>query len=114
MAKFTIDKVLHFGVSDLHDATDWQVALDEDFNVIIDESIGDKVNLLLWHTPLPKIGGKGYYSDQDIIYARARIWHGDVPSNWIVLNDNQNFQVVKITQEYMESYLTDSDKIDMQ
>ena len=113
MAKFTIDRVLHFATSDKHTHTDWQVSLDSEFENIIDYSIKDDVNLLLWHTPLPRIDGPGFYSDEDIIYARARIWHGKDVSDWIVLNDDQNYQKVIITQEYKEPIFTDSTAINM-
>jgi len=114
MAKFTIDNILHFATKDKHTHTDWQVALDSEFIEVIDESIKDDVNLLLWRTPLPRIDGPGYYSDEDIIYARARVWRGKDRSNWINLNDNQNYQKVIITQEYKEPIYTDSTAINMQ
>lgn len=113
MAKVTINNIKFIGMRHRHDATDWQVALDKDFTQLIDESIDDTVNLRTWHTPLKKIDSIGFYSDEDIIYARARVRFKNYKSDWIVLNDNQNYQEVIITEDDKENIYTNSDIIGM-
>jgi len=114
MAKITIGDYINFSTPNGHTATDWQVALDSKFKIIIDESICDEINLKEWHTPLPKVMEKGFYSDLDIIYARVRIRFDNVVSNWLELNDNQNYQKVIITENGEIIEETTSDIIGMQ
>lgn len=114
MAYIRIGNVMHFATKDKHTSTDWQVALDQDFTQIIDESINDEVNLTEWHTPLPKINEPGFYSDQDMIYARVRLRYGQDVSNWLYLNDSQNDQDITETTNFRIVNVTHSDDINMQ
>lgn len=113
MAKISIRNIKFIGMRHRHDATDWQVALDRDFSRLIDESIDDEKNLLEWHTPLKKIDSIGFYSDENMIYARARVRFKNYKSDWIVLTDNQNYQEVIITENDKENIYTNSDEIGM-
>lgn len=98
-----------------HSATDWQIALDEDFTQIIDESLNDTVNLLEWHSPLPRLDDPTkFYSDEDLIYARARVWFDYENSGWLILTDNQNYQEVILTEDNEEDIYTNSEVINMQ
>ena len=98
-----------------HSATDWQVAVDPDFDQIVDESFKDTENLVEWHTPLKKINvEEGFYSDEDILYARVRVWFKNESSQWFPLDDNQNYQKVIITQDGKDDIHTDSTAINMQ
>ena len=56
---------------------------------------------------------KGFYSDLYVIYARVRLRFDDVVSNWLSLDDNQNFQNVTITEEGVVVMETTSDIIGM-
>lgn len=114
MANIEINTELHFGTTTGHTATDWQIALDEDFKYIIDESINDFINVKKWYSPLPKYNEQGYYSDMSLLYARARIRFGKDVSNWIVMKGNQNYQKVIITEDGKDPIFTDSNAINMQ
>ncbi len=114
MAKLTVGDYINLGTKDPHTATDWQVAMDENFELLIDESLEDAVNVKEWHTPLPRLDGTGFYSDEDIIYARIRIRFGDIVSPWLVLSDNQNYQEVTITKDGVVILETNSDVINLQ
>lgn len=115
MAKLSIERVLHVGMKHKHSATDWQVALDPEFTMLIDESLKDSDNLLEWHTPLRKIDDQDkMYSDEDIIYARIRLWFKNESTGWFVLNDNQNYQKVIITEDGKYDIHTDTEKLNMQ
>lgn len=113
MAHYTINSIAEFLAINNHTHTDWQFALDAGFTNIIDESLLDAVNLLSYTTPLPKEGG-GFYSDEDIVYGRARAWFGNTHSPWYELSGNQNFQTVKIVDEDGTVIITDSDTLNMQ
>jgi hypothetical protein len=64
------------------DAVSWQVALDEEFTQIIDESLEDTEHLEIWHTPLPKLDGSGFYNDLDKVYGRLKIHANGHVSDW--------------------------------
>ena len=83
-----MDKVIKIGIPFRHTATSWQVALDENFEVIVDESLEDKVNLTYWKTPLPKIDGSGFYSDEKL-YARFKVIYGNSESDWYTIYMDQ-------------------------
>lgn len=113
MAHYTINSIAEFLAVNNHTHTDWQFATDAAFINIIEESLLDADNLLSYTSPLPKPGG-GFYSDEDTIYGRARVWFGNTPSPWYELSGNQNFQIVKIIDEDGEITITDSDALNMQ
>jgi hypothetical protein len=114
MATVYLEDFIDLGLDGRHDATSWQVALDINFNTIIDESLVDKVNLTKWKTPLPTINGDGFYSDLSALYARIKVHIEDTESPWFVLpTENQNYQQVTITQHGTEILLTDSTAINM-
>ena len=92
MAYLRVDDWLVLGVNSPVTATDWQVATDEEFTDIIDESIEDTVNLFYWNTPL-KISDRNYHSDTANLYARFRFHFGsDSVGEWLRLNDGHQNQ----------------------
>ena len=86
-----IEKYLTLGASTPLIATSYQVALDEDFTQIIDEIHESVEHKMYWNTPLPKIDGNGFYSDETQIYARVKLFLKNddgtlfAPDDWYVL-----------------------------
>lgn len=66
------------------DAVSWQVALDKEFTQIIDESLEDTEHLEIWHSPLPRLDGPGFYNDLEKLYGRLKIHVKDHVSEWFV------------------------------
>lgn len=100
MATFRVDKYIDFLTKGYHDATTWQVALDPNFEHVIDESIHDKVNIKEWKSMLPKIGESGHYADLDALYCRIKIHMLEDVSDWYVMEPkNQNNQTIEYTEE---------------
>jgi len=92
MAKFVVSDYYDFGTNGFHNATSWQVATDENFEDIIDESLEDKINVTEWHSPLKKKGG-GYHKTLDVVYVRVKIHIDNTVSDWFVgTTANQNDQ----------------------
>lgn len=91
MANIEIEKYLTLGASTPLIATSYQVALDEDFTQIIDEIHESVEHKMYWNTPLPKIDGNGFYSDETQIYARVKLFLKNddgtlfAPDDWYVL-----------------------------
>ena len=110
MAIFTIDDYISFGTKGYHNATTWEVATDENFENIIDRSYKDRVNVTVWHSPLPKPDGSGYYADLSTVYCRAKIWIDDVEANdWFYMKvQNQNEQKVIYTEDGKEDIVYES------
>ena len=103
MAHFKINKHFSFGSTTLPNASSWQVALDSEFKIIIDETIEDNKNITTWTSPLPKKDGSGFYSDLSKFYCRVKYHTYEFESDWYVLpNDNnksnQNIQMFIITK----------------
>ena len=99
MAMLYITDYMDFATKGYHNASSWEVALDPDFNNIIDSSYEDKVNVKSWNTPLPRINASGFYKDIDHLYARVKVHIFNSVSPWFDISDqlNQNKQVVKYT-----------------
>lgn len=99
MAMLYITDYIDFATKGYHNKSSWQVALDPDFTQIVDESLNDLVNVTEWNTPLPKIGGVGFYKDMDQLFARVKVHIFNSESPWYVINEpiNQNNQIVKYT-----------------
>ena len=64
------------------DHISYQVALDPEFTQIIDESLDNSVDLEVWHTPLPRLDGPGFYNDLDKLYGRLKIHSNGFVSEW--------------------------------
>lgn len=98
------------------DAVSYQVALDENFTQIIDQSLHDTVNLDHWYTMLPKIGvANEYYADESKLWARVKIHVDTFESPWFVIGPkDQNKQDVIITEEGKPDIHTTSDAIGME
>jgi len=106
MARFEINDYMDIGTIGYHDATTWEVALDEEFTQVIDTSVHDFVNVTTWNSPLPVINGEGVYKDLDKLYLRVKIHIGDTTSPWYVAEyKNQNKQIVNFVEndEIVES-----------
>lgn len=91
MAKIEIKKYLSLGASTPLVATSYQIALDSNFTQIVDEIHQSEEYKLEWSSPLPKINGTGFYSDETALYARIRLFLRDendilyAPDDWYVL-----------------------------
>ena len=110
MALLRINDLIDINTKGFHNATTWQVALDENFTQIIDESIKDTINVKEWHTMLPKINEVGYYADLDNLYARAKVWIDDNVSEWFVMEPkNQNKQKIIVVE--LDGSITEYDSI---
>lgn len=116
MAYIEILDYTDIGTGGVHEATSWQFAKDAEFTKIIAESLNDKVNVKIWHNPLPKLSedGDGYYADLTELYARVKIHVNGFESDWYVLGPaDQNKQKVVITEKGKDPIYTDSDTIGM-
>lgn len=100
MATFYIDDYIDFGTKGYHNATSWQVAIDPQFEKIIDQSLDDKINVKQWNSPLPRIDAAGFYKDLDNIYVRVKVHIFNSVSPWFVLPEvlDQNKQLVTYTE----------------
>lgn len=87
-------------------AVSWQVALDKDFLLIVDETYKNTDNVEVWHSPLKKIDGPGLYDDKTKFYVRCKIY---------TKNMNEMFEsdwyTAKLNDEGISksTYLTDAD-----
>lgn len=107
MARIRLTDFEDLGTSGAHSATSWQVAKDPDFIKIIDESLNDKVNLIEWNTPLPKLPEDieedekyPFYSDETKLYARVKIFIDKSESRWFTIGPkSQTVQKVIVTEK---------------
>lgn len=118
MARLIVGEFIEVLTNGVVTAVDYQVAKDDKFEKIIDESLNDEVNLEYWDTPLPKReedkveGESEFYSDLEEIYARIRIHIDNTISNWLVIGPySQTKQKVLITEDGEEKEWTDSHKV---
>lgn len=109
-----VEDYISINAGTYHNATSYQVALDKDFTMIIDESHKDTINVKNWHSPLPKINSVGYYSNLKELHARIKIWIDDFESDWYVLPivDQQDQEIVVI-EEGKENITYNSLEINM-
>lgn len=107
--EIVIEDYIDLSTKGYHNASSYQVALDENFEHIIDQTIKDKINVKSWHTMLPKIDGTGYYADLDKVYARVKVFIDNDESPWFtVVPLNQNDQTMMITEEGKETLYLNS------
>lgn len=87
-----------------HLATTWEVALDEEFTKIIDASYFDTVNLTEWHTPLPIPNQPGeYFTSLEHVYVRARIFCGNIPKGFQILDTDKDLEICKKCDDTFKS-----------
>jgi len=84
MASLKLEDFIDIGSGGPITAISYQFALDKEFTQIIDESIHDTVNLDIWHSPLPRMDGDGFYNDLPELYGRIKIHSGEHESEWFV------------------------------
>jgi hypothetical protein len=112
--QIVVEDYISINAGTYHNATSYQVALDKDYTMIIDQSLKDKINVKSWHTPLPKINEPGFYSNLEKVYARVKVWIDDFESPWYVLPIvNQQDQVIVVTEEGKEDQTYNSLEIKM-
>ena len=100
MARLSIDDYESLGCEGYPTAATWQVFLDEERTQLIDETVHDEVNVMEWHSMLPKVDGVGYYSILDKLYGRVKLFIDDIESDWFDIDVvNQNEQTILITEE---------------
>lgn len=114
MAHFKLLDFIEIGCGARHTAVSWQVASDENFDDIIDESLEDTENLWEWHSMLPKSSG-GYHADLDELYLRVKVHIDDNVSPWYVVGPaNQNLQMITINALDETQTVVSSTDINMQ
>lgn len=118
MARLIVGDYVEVLTNGIITAVDYQVAKDENFEQIIDESMDDKINLEYWDTPLPKReedkieGESEFYSDLEVIYGRIRIHIDNTVSDWVVIGPySQTKQKVLITENGEDDKWSDSHKL---
>ena len=97
-----------------HTATSYKIAKDEDLEQIIDESIYNTENKIIWHSKLPKRpeDGEGYYGDMEGLYAAVRIHMGNLNSPWMKLRvTNQKKQEYVVTENGEKDKFYNSDEL---
>ena len=104
MAKFYLDDyVVNNSFKDVV-AVSWEVALDRDYLIIVDETIYNTTDILVWSSPLTKIDGTGHYDSTTPLYIRVKIYttnNGKVDeSDWFYVGSEQDFdRVIKLTDK---------------
>lgn len=119
MARIYLRDFESFCTDGQHTATSWQVAKDENFELLIDQSLNDKVNLTEWNTRLPKraediSAGEEYpfYGDETVLYARAKVHMGQTESNWFPIGPkSQLVQKVYVTPVDGDAYWSDTQEL---
>lgn len=97
-----------------HTATSYRIAKDENFELLIDESIHNTENKTIWHSMLPKRpeDGEGYYGDMEGLWAGVRIHMGKTDSPWMKLKMvNQKKQEYVITENGEKDRFYNSDEL---
>ncbi len=84
MARLVLTEVLTLGVSVTLLATDWQIALDPDFNNLLVDVVMDEDNVYSLTTPIRNPNGT-IYTGNGPLYARCRIFVGDEYMAWYEL-----------------------------
>lgn len=98
MARFELLDYIDLGTQGYHDATSWKVTKDSLGLDIIDQSLNDKVNLIIWNTSLPD-GNGGFYGDLNSVYLWIKVHILGSVSNWFRVGPaNQNNQMFRITE----------------
>lgn len=98
MALFMLSDFVSIGTNAPHTATSWEVANDQYFTVLIDQSLNDANNLTSWHSPLRKPNGTGFYNENDNVYCRVKVHFENHSSQWYVLPvcEQHQFQLSKL------------------
>jgi len=104
MAKFYVkDYVKANDVSGVV-AVSWQVALDEEFTIMVDEVSEYRDNVEVWFSSLYRIDGPGMYDENTKLYVRCKIHSENMgkvyDSDWYIAKLNDT--VIK------ENYLIDN------
>lgn len=99
MAKISIIDFIDIGTGGPHDATTWKIFKDKEKTILIDQSIKDTVNLIEWHSPLPKEDGSGeFYNDLREFYVEVTIHANGYDSDPKTTGPhNQLFEEIDIT-----------------
>jgi hypothetical protein len=96
MALFDIEKYIDIGVMGGVKATTWQVSFDDDFVIIIAESLFDTVNKFRWTTPLLynglSVAGWG------ILCCRVKLHYDGLSSGWFYFEFNQRLQDFRLNK----------------
>jgi len=116
MASLRLKDFIDIGSGGPITAISYKFALDKDFKHIIDQSIHDEENLEIWHSPLPRLDGEGFYNDLEELYGAIMIHSGEHSSKWFVcekgsqtdypidITDTTNDTVTKTTTIKLDWY----------
>lgn len=98
-----------------HTATSYIIAKDKDLTQIVDQSLNDTVNKIVWHSMLPKRSedGDGYYADEENLWAGVKIHMGNISSPWMTMkkSKNQKVQDYVITEDGLSDKFETSDNL---
>ena len=114
-------------------AASYEVALDPEFNDIIDAIYFTTEHLVSWTTPLPRKGDPigDYHTNEKTLYARGRIFCGIIPADFIIRQYATDQEVLDLcdacgsifyspwtdvaigTQQYQEVIITEDDQEDI-
>lgn len=112
--QIVIEDYISINAGTNHNATSYQVALDKDFTMIIDQTLKDTIHVKSWHTPLPKINESGFYSNLEKVHTRVTVWINDFESDWFILPIvNQRDQPIVVIEEGKENIAYNSLEINM-
>ena len=85
VAHLTIDEELHIGTTKGITAASYQVALDPEFEIIVDRVDKLEGDCLKWYTSLPRVDDNTKHYSDVILYARAMLHYGDTDTEWFIL-----------------------------
>ena len=97
-----------------HTATSYVIAKDRQLEKVIDQSIHNTEDKIIWHSMLPKRpeDGEGYYGDEEELWAGVKIHMGDTSSPWMTLKmSNQKKQEYVITEDGQKDKFYNSDDL---
>ena len=94
MARFYLEDFINYNnVRDIVAVT-WQVAMDEEFKTIIDETIFDRENILEWTSSLNKLGTNLPVNENDDVYVRVKYYTNNggkiTESDWYMAEEIPN------------------------
>lgn len=74
MAIFNIDEIgLYNSIGNIVAVT-WQISVDSNFVILVDETVFNTVDIPVWHSELRKIDSDGFYDENSTLYIRVKVY----------------------------------------